>query len=69
MIALLGLRFPITAAALGTIWNIGRIIYTLGYSTGDPSKRTPGAAISGLTYFICIFATGYAGMSATGLLG
>ena len=33
-----------------------------GYSTGDPSKRMPGAAISGLTYIAFILATAAVGV-------
>jgi hypothetical protein len=33
-----------------------------GYSTGDPSKRTPGSAISGLTYIALILATAAVGV-------
>lgn len=29
----------------------GRIMYTIGYSSGDPAKRTPGAAVSFFSYF------------------
>lgn len=25
-----GLQYPITAAVLGMVWNVGRIMYTLG---------------------------------------
>jgi hypothetical protein len=49
--------------------NIGRIIYTFGYSTGDPSKRLPGIAIAGLTYLVLIVSTGVAGVKVAGLLG
>ncbi|KAK9827409.1 hypothetical protein WJX74_000273 [Apatococcus lobatus] len=49
--ALLGLYHPITAASLGAIWAIGRIVYAVGYSSGDPAKRTPGSAVSFLSYF------------------
>jgi hypothetical protein len=48
--------------------NAGRIIYTFGYSTGDPSKRLPGIAIAGLTYLAMIVSTGATGIKATGLL-
>merc|ERR1712083_440090 len=41
-----GLRHPIGAAACGFIFSIGRVIYALGYSSGDPEKRIPGALIS-----------------------
>eukprot|EP00877_Chromochloris_zofingiensis_P012396 jgi/Chrzof1/740/Cz01g26280.t1 len=65
---LLGLQYPITAAVLGMVWNVGRIMYTLGYSTGDPAKRGPGAAISSLIYLAMIFITAYNGVKITGLL-
>ncbi|KAF6263405.1 hypothetical protein COO60DRAFT_1491029 [Scenedesmus sp. NREL 46B-D3] len=69
MECLLGLQHPLYAAALGMIWNIGRIIYTFGYSTGDPNKRLPGIAIAGLTYLVMIVSTGATGVKAAGLLG
>ncbi|TIB31926.1 hypothetical protein E3P84_02739 [Wallemia ichthyophaga] len=34
-----GLFFPRLAASLGAVWTFGRVIYTMGYTTGDPSKR------------------------------
>lgn len=68
MQCLVGLRNPLFAAILGTIWNIGRVIYTYGYNTGDPNKRTPGFAISWLAYVVLIGATAYAGVSIAGLL-
>ena len=33
-----GLKYPHVAAGLGTAWFVGRVLYTLGYSTGDPAK-------------------------------
>jgi glutathione S-transferase len=33
-----GLRYPTVATALGSLWVFGRIIYTMGYATGDPAK-------------------------------
>ena len=39
-----------------------------GYSTGDPSKRTPGAIASGLIHVLLILGTGVTGVRiATGL--
>lgn len=57
MICMLGLRFPITAAVLNAVWALGRIVYATGYSTGDPKKRLPGAAASGLAYLGTIITT------------
>ncbi|KAF8521839.1 hypothetical protein JB92DRAFT_1766108 [Gautieria morchelliformis] len=37
-----GLKYPTVAASFGAVWLIGRIVYTLGYSTGDPGKRYRG---------------------------
>ncbi|RPD65141.1 membrane-associated proteins in eicosanoid and glutathione metabolism [Lentinus tigrinus ALCF2SS1-7] len=34
-----GLKYPIAAATLGGMWILSRVIYTIGYSTGDPKKR------------------------------
>ena len=41
-----GLRHPMGAAIAGGIFVVGRVIYALGYSSGDPQKRVPGALIS-----------------------
>jgi hypothetical protein len=44
------------------VWNLGRVVYALGYSTGDPSKRAPGGIVSSLVYLGLIVATGYTGI-------
>ncbi|PRW50988.1 membrane-associated s in eicosanoid and glutathione metabolism [Chlorella sorokiniana] len=68
MQALLGLQYPVVAAAAGTAWTLARVAYTLGYSTGDPSKRGPGAIASGLIHVLLILGTGVTGVRiATGL--
>ncbi|KAI6136461.1 hypothetical protein F5141DRAFT_1074841 [Pisolithus sp. B1] len=41
-----GLNYPLLATALSGTFSIGRVLYTHGYKTGDPAKRTPGARIS-----------------------
>ena len=61
--ALMGLQFPVTAAGLGVGWTVARILYSLGYSTGDPGKRSPGSLLAGLVYLGLIGGTMYAGYS------
>jgi len=61
--ALMGLQFPVTAAGLGVCWAVARILYSLGYSTGDPKKRSPGSLLAGLVYLGLIGGTMYAGYS------
>lgn len=38
-----GIRYPIISAGAGVIWLAGRVAYTLGYSTGNPSLRQRGS--------------------------
>lgn len=39
--------------------SAGRIIYALGYSSGDASKRLPGSAISNLVQFATLGTLGF----------
>ncbi|KAI8462974.1 MAG: hypothetical protein J3K34DRAFT_445749 [Monoraphidium minutum] len=64
MTCMLGLLCPVTAASLQALWAVGRIVYALGYSTGDPSKRLPGGVVSSLTFLGTIIATLVAGLRA-----
>lgn len=41
-----GLRYPIYAAAFGLVWLIGRVVFSVGYYTGKPKFRMPGALLS-----------------------
>ncbi|KAG0369402.1 hypothetical protein BC939DRAFT_407325 [Gamsiella multidivaricata] len=43
MLMFAGIQYPVASAALGSIWCIGRILYSIGYTTGDPKKRQLGA--------------------------
>ena len=59
----LGLRYPTLAASLGATWTGARVLYTLGYVTGDPAKRnTRGGAISTVAYFGLLLSSVYAGV-------
>ncbi|XP_037518466.1 microsomal glutathione S-transferase 3 [Rhipicephalus sanguineus] len=38
-----GVEYPRLAACAGVVYLAGRIVYAIGYSTGDPSKRMRGS--------------------------
>lgn len=67
MLLLAGLRHPLGAAAAGAVFVVGRVIYVLGYSTGDPEKRIPGAILSGLMGMVPLALMALS--TGTGLLG
>ncbi len=46
-----GLRFPRASAVLAGVWVASRVVYTVGYSTGDPRAREAGAIPGFLAYF------------------
>ncbi|KZT35547.1 MAPEG-domain-containing protein, partial [Sistotremastrum suecicum HHB10207 ss-3] len=49
-----GLKYPLLASGLGAAYTFGRILYTLGYVSGDPSKRTSkGGFIGSLAAIAC----------------
>ncbi|KAL3145502.1 hypothetical protein ABBQ32_003326 [Trebouxia sp. C0010 RCD-2024] len=48
---LLAQAYPMFASGLGVAWAVGRIVYAVGYSSGDANKRLPGSAISNLVQF------------------
>jgi glutathione S-transferase len=35
---IVGLKYPYLAAAVCGTWTVSRLLYTIGYSTGDPKK-------------------------------
>ncbi len=45
-LALGGIRHPIPAAVFGLLFLIGRIIFSIGYWTGKPKRRVPGAIMT-----------------------
>ncbi|XP_065302599.1 glutathione S-transferase 3, mitochondrial-like [Dermacentor albipictus] len=61
-----GLEYPKFAACSGLVYLAGRIVYAIGYSTGDPSKRMRGSfqyfglfALLGLTVRQGLLMLGY----------
>lgn len=59
LLVLGGLGFPLTSAILGLVWVVGRLLYSLGYYTGDPSKRMRGVfhvfGLLGLLITTCVY--------------
>lgn len=57
MICLLlgGVQHPVLASVAGLVWIVGRVVYAMGYSTGDPERRMRGvfAYIGLFTLFGC----------------
>lgn len=44
-----GLKYPALAAAMCVAYSFGRIIYTVGYKSGQPERRLYGGFISNMT--------------------
>lgn len=46
----IGLKFPVLAASVCGVWSVSRILYTIGYASGNPSKRNllGSAAVNGI---------------------
>jgi len=42
MTLITAVKYPVPAAAACGLWSFSRIIYTLGYTTGEPKKRSRG---------------------------
>ncbi|KEP55337.1 microsomal glutathione S-transferase [Rhizoctonia solani 123E] len=57
----LGLRRPILAASLGAGWSASRVLYTIGYASGDPKKRnTRGGIFGSVAYMGLLLSATYA---------
>jgi len=57
---LTGLKYPYVAAGLGGGWVLGRVLYTVGYSTGDPNQRNKkGGLLGGISLLSLVLATSY----------
>jgi glutathione S-transferase len=48
------IHYPTYAAVGCGIWSFGRILYTLGYSTGDPSRRNVGSFAFGVQVLLTL---------------
>jgi glutathione S-transferase len=60
-----GLSHPRVAAISGALFIVGRVVFTLGYNSGDPKKRVPGSLIGYLGLLSLFFTSAY---TAFGLL-
>lgn len=61
-----GLRYPTVTAVASVAWTIGRILYAVGYTSGDVKKRGYGSIIA---YPALTVLTVTASMTALQLLG
>ncbi|KZV73929.1 membrane-associated proteins in eicosanoid and glutathione metabolism [Peniophora sp. CONT] len=53
-----GLRYPVFAGGALGFWSLTRIIYTLGYGTGEPKKRIIGSELGAVTLFALLCGAG-----------
>lgn len=56
-----GLKHPKVAAGIGAAWFVGRVLYTIGYATGNPGNRN--------TYSLALPSLTALGMSSSRCLG
>lgn len=68
MMSLAGLKYPMATAICGAVYTVGRIVYYLGYSTGQPRKRLYGTALFGPAGFATIVMTAMFGLSLLGYI-
>jgi len=61
-----GLKYPKFAAIACGLWSVSRVPYTLGYATGDPSKRN--SVIGRLAIPICLVLIGTSIWTVAGLV-
>lgn len=38
-----GITYPVLSAASGVVYLVGKVVYTIGYSTGEPKQRSKGS--------------------------
>ncbi|KAG2338341.1 membrane-associated proteins in eicosanoid and glutathione metabolism [Suillus weaverae] len=46
-----GLKYPALAAAICVAYSFARIVYTIGYKSGQPKRRLCGSIVSNLSVF------------------
>ncbi|KAG1889524.1 hypothetical protein F4604DRAFT_1712802 [Suillus subluteus] len=44
-----GLKYPALAAAICVAFSFSRVVYTIGYKSGQPKRRTYGSVVSNLS--------------------
>lgn len=68
LMAAVGAQKPISAASLGMVYTLGRILFFKGYSSGDPAKRGPGALVSFAATLGLLGSALYSGLQAAGVV-
>ncbi|PWN37648.1 membrane-associated proteins in eicosanoid and glutathione metabolism [Meira miltonrushii] len=54
-----GVQHPRVAAISGLLYVVGRIVFTVGYNSGEPKGRVPGSLISYLGMVSLFFTSAY----------
>ncbi|CAD6572718.1 MAG: hypothetical protein CYPHOPRED_004931 [Cyphobasidiales sp. Tagirdzhanova-0007] len=57
--AFVGLQYPRFAAAACALYTLGRILYTIGYTTGEPDNRKGLGTIGEMGYVALLLGSGF----------
>ncbi|KAG8624824.1 hypothetical protein KVT40_007891 [Elsinoe batatas] len=63
-----GVRYPVAASVLGAVWNVGRVVYAVGYTRKDTQGGK--ARLQGSFFWLAqLGLMGLAGWTGAGMLG
>jgi len=68
MLLLAGLKHPRISAGLFAVWVVGRVLYAIGYSTGNPKNRSWGSPLIITTLLPLFFLSIHTGLTMIGVL-